>query len=57
MWVNMGMGILAHGCDFVLACVNVYEHVWRVEVCMHTCVLLWERAHGLYSVLKGLGTS
>lgn len=46
MWVNMGMGILAHGCDFVLVCVNVYEHVWRVEVCMHTCVLLWEWAHG-----------
>ena len=57
MWVNMGMGIPARGCDFVLACVNMYEHMWLVDVCMHPCVLLCERAHGCYWVLKGLGTS
>ena len=57
MWVNMGMGIPARGCDFVLARVNVYEHMWFVDVCVHTCVLLWERAHGCYWVLKGLGAS
>lgn len=57
MWVNMGMGIPARGCDFVLARVNVYEHMWLVDVCVHTCVLLWERAHGCYWVLKGLGAS